>query len=257
MPSTSRSWLRVPRPKSFLGLLSLQTGTELICVALIFNKATGFYGMLTLFTGYALSALQATTYLGSLLVLAALALCVPHIRKRSPLQNLALAWVYAIDTVVSAAYTAAFAAAWYVQAVGDATGSAGKQEEDVAAGNGAVAERGYDKPHKAQGAGVQETAASMVLIIGFTLVRVYFALVIMAYARMVLLHFVDERMPEAEEVSDVSQDPFAVGAPLGEGWKGKLGRAMVSVGRGYWLGGKKEDEEWARAVNSKFRSSRK
>jgi hypothetical protein len=30
---------------------------------------------------------------------------------------------------------------------------------------------------------------------------------------------------------------------------------MVSVGRNYWLGRQKEDEEWARAMGAKFRSS--
>lgn len=230
--------------------MSLQTGTELISLALVFNKATGLYGILTLFTGYAASALQVTAFLGSIFVLAVLLLCVPHIRKQSPLQNLALAWVYAVDTVVSAAYTTAFATSWYFAANHDPKGPAGAGEGDASA-----SPSDGDMKTKA-GAGVQETAASMVLVIMFTLIRVYFSLVIMAYARMVLLRFVDERMGESEEVSDTSPDPFAEGAPLGEGWRGKLGRALVSVGRGYWLGGKKEDEEWAQQVHSKFRSTR-
>ncbi|KAK4040600.1 Inositolphosphorylceramide synthase subunit Kei1-domain-containing protein [Parachaetomium inaequale] len=260
MPLTSRSsWLRLPRPKSFLGLMSLQTGTELISIALLFNKATGVYGLLTLLTGYSLSALQVTAYLGSILVLAALAVCVPHIRAQSPLHNLALAWVYAVDTLASAAYTAAFATTWYLAGAHDTKGPAGAAETDAAASpsNGAVVQ--HDAGQEAQvkaGTGVHDTAASMVLIVAFTLIRVYLSLVVMAYARMVLLRFVDERMGESAEVADMSPDPFAVGAPLGEGWRGKLGRAMVMVGRGYWLGGKKEDEEWARQVNSKFRSTK-
>ena len=32
--------------------------------------------------------------------------------------------------------------------------------------------------------------------------------------------------------------------PDGDGWKGKLGRAMVYVGEEYWVGGQ-DDEEWA------------
>ncbi|EAQ87144.1 hypothetical protein CHGG_03763 [Chaetomium globosum CBS 148.51] len=259
MPPTSRSsWLRVPRPKTFLGFMTLQTGTELISTALIFNKATGLYGLLTLFTGYSLSALQVTAYLGSVLVLAALAICLPHVRKQSPLPNLALAWVYAVDTLVSAAYTAAFATAWYLAEFHDTKGPAGA-EDDVATSPRNAGQVQHDAGQQAlekAGTGVHDTAASMVLIVGFTLVRVYFSLVVMAYARVVLLRFVDESMPEAEEVTGVSPDPFAVGAPLGEGWRGKLGRGMVRVGRGYWLGGKKEDEEWARQVNSKFRSTR-
>ncbi|KAL2177551.1 Inositolphosphorylceramide synthase subunit Kei1-domain-containing protein [Thermothelomyces heterothallicus CBS 202.75] len=259
MPSASRrSWRWLPRPKSFLGFMSLQTGTELISIALIFNKATAVYGVLTLFTGYSLSALQVTAYLCSLFVLATLAVCVPHIRTQSPLHNLALAWVYAVDSLVSAAYTAAFATSWYFADIHDPKGPAGAAPGDAAASpsNGEVQLDAGQAAQAEAGTGAHDTAASLVLVVAFTLVRVYFSLVIAAYARMVLLRFVDEHMGESEEIADVSPDPFALGAPLGEGWKGKLGRAMVSVGRGYWLGGRKEDEEWARQVNSKFRSTR-
>jgi hypothetical protein len=243
--------------QSFLGLMSLQTGTELISIALVFNKATGVYGMLTLLTGYSLSALQVTAYLGSIFVLVTLALCLAHIRKQSPLENLALAWVYAIDTVVSAAYTTAFATSWYLATMHDPKGPAGAEDDSgLSPSNGEVQHDAAQEAQAQAGTGVHDTALSMVLIIAFTLIRFYFSLVVMAYARMVVLRFVDERMGESEDVSDTSPDPFALGAPLGEGWRGKLGRAMVSIGRGYWLGGKKEDEEWARAVHSKFRSSR-
>jgi hypothetical protein len=247
--------------------MSLQTGTELASIALLFNKAIGVYGILTLFTGYSLSALQVTAYLYSVLVLAALALCAPHIRKLSPLHTLALAWVHAVDTIVSAAYTAAFAAGWYLAAAHGTAGLTGAGEEGAGAPSNREApprrQQQHDEPQaqaaqgKAGGAGVPDTAASIVLVVAFTLVRVYFSLVVMAFARMVLLRFVDERMDEAHDSSGASPDPFAVGAPLGEGWRGRLGRAMVSFGRGYWLGGRKEDEEWARQVNSKFRSSRR
>ncbi|KAL2022612.1 hypothetical protein VTK56DRAFT_4956 [Thermocarpiscus australiensis] len=259
MPSSSRrSWFRLPRPKTFLGLLSLQTGTELISLALIFNKATGVYGILTLFTGYKLSALQVSTYLASILVLVALGLCVPHIRKQSPFHNLALAWLYAIDTVVSAAYTTVFATSWYLAAIHDPERSVAAAQDVVSPSDGdPQLDPSQAGPNKA-GTGVQETAASMVLVIGFALIRFYFSLVIMAYARTVLLRFDDERAAETEEdgPKSTASNPFAVGAPLGEGWKGRLGRVMVSIGRGYWLGGRKEDEEWARDVHSKFRSSR-
>ncbi|KAK4125398.1 DUF1753-domain-containing protein [Parathielavia appendiculata] len=258
MPSIPNSpWLRLPRPRSFLGLMSLQTGTELISIALLFNKVTGVYGLLTLLTGYSLSALQVTAYLGSISVLVTLAICLPHVRAQSPFHNLALAWVYAIDTLVSAAYTAAFATTWYLSAIHDPKGPAGAEQDASSPSNGEVQHDDEQAAQVMAGIGVHDTAASMVLIIGFTLIRVYFSLVVMAHARMVLQQFVDQRMGEAGNTSaDRSAGPFAVGAPLGEGWRGRLGTVMVSVGRGYWLGGKMEDEEWARAVNSKFRSTR-
>jgi len=239
--------------------MSLQTGTELISIALLFNKATGVYGMLTLFTGYSLSALQVTAYLGSIFVLVTLALCLPHIRKGSPLENLVLAWVYAVDTVASAAYTTAFATSWYLATMHG--GTKGGAAAAAVAGDGDAQQERRDEAQitEQNPAGVPDTAASMVLIVAFTLIRVYFALVVMAYARRVILRFADERMPDVEgggDGGDTSADPFATGAPLGDGWRGRLGRALVSVGRGHWLGGRKEDEEWARAVNSKFRASR-
>lgn len=236
--------------------MSLQTGTELVSVALLFNKATGVYGLLTLLTGYSLSALQVTAYLGSIFVLAVLALCLPHIHTRSPLHNLALAWVYGVDTVVSAAYTAAFATSWYVAAMHGSEGPAGAEDALDSPSKGQVQRDEAQATVVKAATGVDDTAASMVLVIAFTLVRFYFSLVVMAYARMVLLRFVDERMGEAEDGSAISANPFTVGAPLGVGWRGRLGRAMLAVGRGYWLGGKKEDEEWARQASSKFRSSR-
>ncbi|KAL2148609.1 hypothetical protein VTH82DRAFT_2163 [Thermothelomyces myriococcoides] len=252
--ASRRSWRWLPRPKSFLGFMSLRTGTELVSIALIFNKATAVYGILTLFTGYSLSALQVTAYLWSLFVLATLVVCVPQIRTQSPLHNLALAWVYAVDSLISAAYTAAFATSWYLADAHDPKGPAGSAPGG--GGDEARLDAGQATAQAEAGRGAHDTAASLVLVVFFTLVRVYFSLVIAAYARMVLLRFVDEHMGESAEIADVSPDPFALGAPLGEGWQGKLGRAMVSVGRGYWLGGRKEDEEWARHVNSKFRSTR-
>ncbi len=240
--------------------MSLQTGTELISIALLFNKATGVYGMLTLFTGYSLSALQVTAYLGSIFVLVTLALCLSHIRKQSPLENLVLAWVYAIDTVASAAYTTAFATSWYLATMhggGSAAIAAGSPMDGDVAQEERRNEAQTQTTEQQPAAAGPDTAASMALIIAFTLIRVYFALVVLSYARRVVLRFADERMPEDVESGgdggDTSADPFAVGAPLGEGWRGRLGRALVSVGRGFWLGGKKEDEEWARAVNSKLR----
>src|SRR4051812_42665288 len=122
--------------------MSLQTGTEVISLALLINRVTGIYGFLTLFTGYALSALQLSDFIVSLLVVFALAYLLPHIRRQSPLQNLALAWLYAIDTVLNFGYVAAFATAWFLSQYSpkgpagsdppavDATGSLPRDEDD-------------------------------------------------------------------------------------------------------------------------------
>jgi inositol phosphorylceramide synthase regulatory subunit len=43
--------LKVPKPKRCLGLIDLQTATEVITIFTLINKASGFYGILSLFTG--------------------------------------------------------------------------------------------------------------------------------------------------------------------------------------------------------------
>jgi inositol phosphorylceramide synthase regulatory subunit len=241
--------------QTFLGIISLQTGTELIAIALLINKATGFYGFLTLLTGFAASALQVTWYTISVLIIGALAYLIPHVRKQSPFQNLALAWLYVIDTIVHFAYVSAFATAWYLETVQNAKTATleeaiPRRQDGNETGDAIEAEPVKGNP---------DEAASMVLVVAFTVLRLYFGLVIMSYARAVLQRYSnEERGTTADEIiaNGSSANPFAVGSPLGEGLKGRLGRLMVSVGKGYWLGYREEDEEWARDIGSKFRGSR-
>lgn len=42
---------RVPKPGNCLGLIDLQTATEVITIFTLINKVSGFYGILSLFTG--------------------------------------------------------------------------------------------------------------------------------------------------------------------------------------------------------------
>jgi len=226
--------------------MSLQTGAEVIALALVFNKATGIYGFLTLFTGFVPSALQATSYTLSVLIIGALAYLIPHVRQQSPLQNLALAYLYVIDTVFNIAYTSAFATIWYLS--GFKTLSFPAATADAAS----PSTRDVDQEVIS---GSPDTAASMVLVVAFTSARIYFSLVVMAYARAVLQRHGGEEHGDTVDdpiSKDESPNPFAVGSSLGDGWKGKAGRAMVGLGRGYWLGGRKEDEEWTRDVGAKF-----
>ncbi|KAH8912465.1 DUF1753-domain-containing protein [Coniochaeta sp. PMI_546] len=250
MAASSRgSWLRLPRPKTFLGLISLQTGTELIALSLLVNKATGAYGLLAILTGYALSPVQLTMYLSSVWCLVALALLMPHVRRHTPFHVLSLAWLYITDTLLNAAYVAAFAVLWYRASFHDPEGTAGKEAGPT---DGVPAGEDLDPTQEkqvAKGVGVQETAVSMVLVVLFTaVVRIYFSLVVAAFARSVLVVAADVE----EEVKGLEdRNPFAEGREGGKGWKGWLGRKMVAVGRGYWLGGK-DDEEWIRNAGRKF-----
>ncbi|KAG8627829.1 hypothetical protein KVT40_003702 [Elsinoe batatas] len=106
--------VRVLRPRSFFHFISLLTATEFITISLLINKVEGVYGILALFTGYHLSALQLSMYIYSIVVLGLVCYLGPHIRKQSPLQNLALAWIYILDSIINAAYTALFGLGWFI-----------------------------------------------------------------------------------------------------------------------------------------------
>ncbi|SPO03213.1 uncharacterized protein DNG_05895 [Cephalotrichum gorgonifer] len=246
--------VRLPRPKSLLGFIGLQTGTEFISLMLVFNKLTGVYGILAIFTGFELSLLQFTTYLYSILVLVALGILVPHIRKQSPLECLLLAWIYTVDTVINFACTTFFAVQWFMARAAES--AAQPDAADVPAGTPTeVAARWRRVEHlvRVPSASMpQDTAFSIILITAVTFIRVYFALVVAAYAHQVLVRYVDHLMendrPRAKDVNG----PFAVGTDDGDGWRGWLGRAMLSVGRTYWLG-YHDQEDWARTVNERLR----
>ncbi|KAL6365221.1 hypothetical protein LRP88_01206 [Fusarium phalaenopsidis] len=231
--------LRVPRPKTLFGFISLQTGTEVISLALVFNKVTGVYGLLAILTGYQLSLLQLSTYVYSIAILIGLAILVPHVRRQSPFECLALAWMYILDTVINIGYTAAFGLDWYFST--QLTESADLKKTNLP---NFVAEgmQGLRKETEMHGKVVpQETATSMLLIVGSMLIRVYFCFVVMAYAKQVLQKYMQLMILEGPGVDD-QEGPFAEDLPDGEGRRGRLGRLMVSCGRAYWLDARESDE---------------
>ncbi|KHN99312.1 RAS small monomeric GTPase Rab6 [Metarhizium album ARSEF 1941] len=227
--------------------MSLQTGTELISLALVFNKVTGVYGLLAILTGYQLSLLQLSTYVYSIGVLALLVCLIPHIRRQSPFKCLALAWLYILDTTINGTYTAAFGLDWYF-----ASTSNSRPDLTSTSLPGIVVE-GFEslrRQHAVHGKVVpQETATSMVLIAGLTLIRVYFSLVVMAFARQVLQKYMQLMILEGPGV-DENEGPFAADLPDGDGRKGRLGRLMVSFGKGYWLD-IPGSENWERGLHRK------
>lgn len=137
-----------------------------------------------------------------------------------------------IDTVINVASTAAFGVDWYF-----ATAASTVSEAQPSSLPDIVAEgmEGLRRETAMHGDVVpQETAASMLLITALTLIRIYFSLVVMNYARQVLQKYMQLMILEGPGV-DNNVGPFAADLPDGEGRKGQLGRLMVSFGRGYWM----------------------
>ncbi|KAI9757589.1 MAG: hypothetical protein M4579_003402 [Chaenotheca gracillima] len=282
---------RIPRPRTFLYLMSLRTGTELITLTVLLNKISGLYGLLALLTGLHLSPLQFSMYIYSVLALVLTAFLSSHIRKESPLQCLALAWFYILDSAVNAAYTAAFGVTWFLvvsqhhseSSSSKAPGGQGGQMMDETAGftkpefnvshvdvvatpgggvttgqdavavgsPGAVAATAIS-PSLGHGILQPESVWSIFIIAALWAVRLYFIFVIMAYARSVLhIHLLNSPNNRPGPNAADPRNPFDATTEQGQGWKGRLGRFMVSIGRGYWLGTGDEDN-WARGMDGKF-----
>ncbi|KAL8826664.1 MAG: hypothetical protein Q9191_003663 [Dirinaria sp. TL-2023a] len=285
------SLLRLPRPHTFLYLMSLRTGTELITLSLLLNKISGFYGLLALLTGFYLSPFQLSMYIYSLIVLCVIAYLAPHIRSQSAFHCVALAWVYMIDSIINAAYTAVFGVTWFLLVSqhlsdnkgGEAPGPGGSTVGDTAGftnptydnishvdvspqPNGGITGSGQEAVTVAKsgemastgtgpslGHGVLQSGSisSLVVIYALWAIRIYFVLVVLSYARYVLRQHIVvlSRHNSVLQTGSKSQtnpaNPFSPHLNDGKGWKGKLGRVMVSIGKSYWLGGEDgEDHEW-------------
>lgn len=280
--------------------MSLSTGASLITLSLVLNKLSGLYGILALLTGYHLSPFQLSMYIYSIFALGLTLYLSPHIRKQSPLHCLALAWFYVLDSIINAAFTAAFAVTWFLVLAqhnagqtGDNKGPGAGTMQDTAGftdpvlnvsnveviaspqpgisgGQDAVAaavpasapagtsgsNAGAELKNAVLGA---ESMNSIGVIITLWTIRAYFCLIMLAFARMVLRQHIANSTSKpttsytsASTNSNLAENPFSESKPDGQGWKGKLGRFMVSIGRSYWLGSD-EDDSWMYGM--KFRRS--
>ena len=294
------SFIRVPRPRTFLYLMSLRTGTELITLTLLLNKISGFYGLLALLTGFHLSPFQLSMYIYSLLVLGAVANLAPHIRSQSPFHCLALSFVYALDSLINAAYTAAFGVTWFLvvsqhlsDKKGDAAPGPGGSTVDDTAGftspkydnishvevdlqpNSGISSGGQEAvtagspgelagqaagPSLGHGVLQPESISSLVVICALWAIRLYFILIVLSYARYVLRQHIantsraNTALHTGSKSQGMAEDPFSPHFAEGKGWKGKLGRMMVRVGKSYWLGGDdSEDDAWMAIGEARFR----
>ncbi|KAL8862156.1 MAG: hypothetical protein Q9178_001612 [Gyalolechia marmorata] len=289
-------WYRIPRPQTFLYLMSLRTGTELITLSLLLNKISGFYGLLALLTGLHLSPLQLSMYIYSLVALAVTVLLASHIRTQSPFHCLALACFYILDSVINAAYTAAFGITWFLVISQHNSDASGKKapgpggstideisgftspqynvshvdvalapDQGVSPGDEAVVigRPGFSttasEPSLGHGVLQPESFSSIVTICALWAIRVYFVLVIMSYARLVLRQHIaatsraNTALHTGSKSTAMAENPFSPHFAEGRGWKGKLGRFMVALGRSYWLGSGEGDEAWMNNAQSSRR----
>lgn len=111
-----------------------------------------------------------------------------------------------------------------------------------------------------------DSMTSIALLALFSLIRVYFCVIVMSYARSLLRQYVASTSSSStgysESTSDptMAENPFRAGREEGAGWQGKLGRVMLRFpSKRYWLGREEADSqsEWERATSGRFESGRK
>lgn len=279
--------------------MSLSTGASLITLSLLLNKVSGLYGLLALLTGYHLSPIQLSMYIYSLFALVLTAVLAPHIRTQSPLHCLALAWFYVLDSAINLTYTVLFGLTWFLvlaqhnagetpssglgaSTIDDTSGFTSPQhnvskvdiiaspaaglshgQDAVAAGIPASAPAGTTGNGSMRHAVLQpESMNSIGIIISLWTIRLYFCVIMLAYARFVLRQHIavsgaktsSTSYTTASPSSNLAENPFSESRPEGQGWQGKLGRVMVSIGRRYWLGSD-ESDAWMSGMGRKFRRS--
>ncbi|KAH7068973.1 Inositolphosphorylceramide synthase subunit Kei1-domain-containing protein [Paraphoma chrysanthemicola] len=283
--------LEIPRPRTFLQQMSLRTGAEIITYLQIINKVSGIYGLVALLTGAHIDGWQLSMYLYSTAALVATIFLYKHIRLQSPFETLLLAHLYAIDSVINALYTAFFGIAWFytlaaqpgesavpgahgisenagftsptynvskVDVVAEPTEGLKPGQNAIAVGHGADAGAGIGNAVFQSG-----SIMSISLIAGFWALRVYFVFIMLAFARQCLRQHIAANASSAAwytsnnmqtSATDLAENPFNEGKEDGNGWKGKVGRAMLSGAPKYWLGSD-EDGEWMRGVGGKFKKT--
>ena len=129
-------------------------------------------------------------------------------------------------------------------------GIPGEKQEAVTSGVAGSPASTAASPSLGHGVLQSESVSSIVVICALWAIRVYMCLIVLSYARLVLRRHVANMSRNSTQLytpgkaSNYIEDPFAVHLPDGKGWKGRLGRAMVAVGRGYWLGSEEGDDLW-------------
>lgn len=131
--------------------------------------------------------------------------------------------------------------------------------DGVVPGQGAVAGAvPADKPHTSANVLDRQSINSIAVIITLWTVRAYFCLVMLSWARNVVrqhIAIVSVRSGQYTNAGNngLADDPFGEEKPEGQGWKGKLGRFMILLGRRYFLGpDSAEDEGWVQSLGRKF-----
>ncbi|CAX45377.1 conserved hypothetical protein [Candida dubliniensis CD36] len=160
-------------PLKFLGSIPLFIGVEVILGITILNKASGLYGILSLFTGHPINFWQ---WLYNSLAIITLPVYVSALinlkTKPRNLRKISLATiVYVLDTLVGSIFTLYFIYFWFSSEEGSVK-STGADSSSALSSQSASAAR--------------ELFITLGTTISVTAIRLYFTLVILSFAKALL-----------------------------------------------------------------------
>jgi hypothetical protein len=174
-------------PTKFMGIIPLFIGIEVILGIAILNKASGVYGFLSIVTGHPINFWQ---WLYNMLAIATLpfyikALVMLKTKPNNGRTTSLACIIYIIDTIVGVFYTIYFVYFWF-------------HDEDNISETGSTSPQAYgtEEQYQVASESASQTRELFLTLSGtivFTVVRFYFALVMISFTRLLLKQLKYER----------------------------------------------------------------
>ncbi|SCU79826.1 LADA_0B03378g1_1 [Lachancea dasiensis] len=185
-------------PKSFLGAFPLYIGVEIALGITIFNKCSGFYGILGLITGHDLDLMQWLLYVVSIIAVIVYSLALTQVYKPQLLMYSLTVVVFTIDTALTCFFTLWFSGQWFSAKHHEMTDPSSQTHQS-----------GSPESKYARGENLASQSASQTAEFFFTMLVTLLALSWRFYFNFIILAFVQRlfRHPKyMVDLNDVEQD---------------------------------------------------
>ncbi|KAJ9112806.1 hypothetical protein QFC20_002134 [Naganishia adeliensis] len=170
---------------SFLGVLDIKSGAQIILLFGVLNKVAGVYGLLSAFTGGTIG--QLSFYIYSTATLAVAVLGIRAVSAESSSKVLKLSHLYIVDHVIQTFYTLGFARHYWYEVPHDGRRVVNSQAQEdlirLAVSRGEVSDKMPDNIAEiARGLWEKEEGTARVVLFLSWLIKIYFILVLYSYA---------------------------------------------------------------------------
>ncbi|QLG72062.1 hypothetical protein HG535_0C04160 [Zygotorulaspora mrakii] len=162
-------------PKTFLGCLPLYIGVDISLGVTIFNKCSGAYGILALFTGHPLEFMQWVMYLWSIATLCVYAQGLFQKHRPKLLTFSQIFVTFSIDTILTCLFTLWFTHSWY--------SLEGSSKENSSTGTS----DGIQEANQGASQAVEYGATLFITLVSL-ISKLYFNFLLASYVQELLLH---------------------------------------------------------------------